>query len=319
MFRRARVRLTLLYIALFALVLAVFSVVFYLAFVTVLQPAFDIAPELTNTQAAEVAYEATIGQIAVALAIADLAVVAVVGLVAWILALRTLEPIREAHQRQQRFVADASHEIRNPLAAIKSSAQAAVSSAESADELRAALATVIESTDRLTRLANDLLTLARADGVLAEHPADRCDLSVLAAEVVEAFAATDPAAGRVRATFAADLRILADADEISRIARNLIENAFRHGGPTVRVSVVTRAHEREAILEVADDGPGIAGADVDRIFEPFYRVHPGSAPDGSGLGLAIAADLAARNGGRLSVSSAPGSGSVFRLSLPRLR
>jgi signal transduction histidine kinase len=319
MFRRARLRLTLLYIGLFALVLIVFSVVFYLAFVTVLEPAFDIAPELSNTQAAEVAYQATIARIAVALAVADLAAVAVVGGVAWILATRTLTPIREAHQRQQRFVADASHEMRNPLAAIKSTAQAALAGRGSAAQMRTALTAVVDATDRLTRLTNDLLSLARSDGALVEHRVERCDLSVVVAETVEQYGVIDSRRRAVRATFAADLPIEADPDEVGRIVRNLLDNAFRHGGPGVHVTVTTRAGDREVILQVADDGPGIAAADIDQIFEPFYRVgtHPDS--DGSGLGLAIAADLAARNGGRLTVTSIPGSGSAFRLVLPRLR
>lgn len=319
MFRRARVRLTLLYIGLFALVLIVFSVVFYVAIATVLQPAFDIAPELSNTQAAEVAYEATIERIAAALIVADLAAVAVVGGVAWILATRTLTPIREAHGRQQRFVADASHEMRNPLAAIKSTAQAALGARGSADQMRPALDAVVDSTDRLTRLTNDLLTLARSDGALVEHRVERCDLSVVVAETVERYGPVDSARPGIRSTFTADLPIEADPDEIGRIVRNLLDNAFRHGGSGVHVRAATRTGDREVVLEISDDGPGIAAADIDQIFEPFYRVRTHQGTDGSGLGLAIAADLAARNGGRLSVASIPGSGSTFRLVLPRLR
>ena len=208
MFQQARRRLTVLYIVLFALVLVVFSVVFYVGFVTVLQPDFDVAPELSNSQAAELAYEATIERIALALAIADLAAIAVVGATAWMLAARTLEPIREAHQRQQRFIADASHEIRNPLAATKSAAQAALKPEATSKELRAALQSVVESTDRLTRLANDLLTLARSSSVLSDER-DRCDLSVVVAEAVEAYLSSEPSRPAVRATFAPDLPVAA--------------------------------------------------------------------------------------------------------------
>jgi signal transduction histidine kinase len=318
MFQQARRRLTGLYIVLFALVLVVFSVVFYVGFITVLEPAFDIAPELSNTQAAELAYGATIQRIAVALAIADLAAIAVVGAAAWILANRTLEPIREAHQRQQRFIADASHEIRNPLAATKSSAQAALTPNATPAQLRAALETVVESTDRLTRLANDLLTLARSSTVLSGER-DRCDLSVVVAEAVEAYLVSEPRRQAVRATFAPDLPVAADPGDIGRIVRNLVENAVRHGGPQAQVTVVTRSSDREAILDVTDDGPGIAAADIPQIFEPFHRLQAHAGAEGTGLGLAIAADLAARNGGRLAVRSVAGSGSTFSLVLPRLR
>jgi len=318
MFQQARRRLTAQYLALFALALVVFSVVFYVGFAIVLQPDFDIAPELSNTQAAELAYEATIERIALALAIADLAAIAVVGAAAWILATRTLDPIREAHQRQQRFIADASHEIRNPLAATKSSAQAALKPNATAAELRAALQAVVESTDRLTRLANDLLTLARSSSALSDER-DRCDLSVVVAEAVEAYLSSEPRRPALRATFAADLPVAANPGDVGRIVRNLVENAVRHGGPQVHVAVVTRSVDREAVLDVTDDGPGIAAADIGQIFEPFHRLQAHAGTEGTGLGLAIAADLATRNGGRLSVRSVAGSGSTFTLVLPRLR
>ena len=321
MFRRARIRLTVLYIGLFALVLTVFSVIFYVGFATVLAPAFDLGPELTNEQIAQVAYQTTVERIGLALLAADLVVVALVGVAAWVLAARTLRPIREAHARQRRFVADASHEMRTPLAAIRSSAEGALAAADSADELRRALAAVEHSAARLTRITNDLLLLARSD----ELPSDRhepIDLSVIVAETVEAFAAAHPEPPHTRMTLGADLRVSADPNEIGRIVANLLDNAFRYGRAPNALSarVTTRAADREVLVEVSDDGPGIAAADLERIFEPFHRIHSDAGgPEGSGLGLAIARSLAQRNGGRLTAMSQPGSGATFRLSLPRFR
>lgn len=321
MFRRARIRLTVLYIGLFALVLGVFSLVFYVGFASVLAPTFDLAPELSNEQVAEAAYQATLERIGLALIAADLVVVALVGVAAWVLAARTLRPIREAHARQRRFVADASHEMRTPLAAIRSSAEGALAAPTSTEELRGALTVVASSADRLTRITNDLLLLARTE----ELPGDRSepiDLSVTVAETVEAFASAHPELPRTRMVLGADLRISADPDEIGRIVANLIDNALRHGrGPSAQPArVVTRAADREVLVEVSDEGPGIAAADLERIFEPFHRIHSDAGgPEGSGLGLAIARSLAQRNGGRLTALSQPGSGATFRLSLPRFR
>lgn len=321
MFARTRLRLTLLYIGLFALVIGAFSVLFYLGVATALAPNFDIGPELTNEQAAEVAYHATIDQIRVALVVADMVVVALVGGAAWILATRTLQPISDAHARQRRFVADASHEMRTPLAAIRASAEGALAAPASEDHLRRALGIVVESADRLSRLTNDLLLLARADELPADRHGAQADLSVVVAETLEAFAVAHPELPPARRTLTADLPVAADPDEIGRIIANLLDNAYRYGvqapGPP---RIATKLVERDAIVEVSDDGPGIAEADLERVFDPFARLRADAdSPDGSGLGLAIARSLARRNGGRLTVTSHPGEGATFRLALPRFR
>jgi len=188
-------------------------------------------------------------------------------------------------------------------------------------EQRRALTVVVDAADRLTKITNDLLLLARSD----ELPNDRStpvDLSVTVAEAVESFTVGHPHLPRARIALAPDLRVSADATEIGRIVTNLLDNAIRYGGGAGDdpVRITTRLVEREAVVEVADDGPGIAPADLERIFEPFYRVHADQGgPEGNGLGLAIARSLATRNGGRLTVASQPAMGTTFRLSLPRTR
>ncbi len=319
MFRRARIRLTVLYIGLFALVLGVFSVAFYLGFVTILAPAFDIGPELTTEAFAQAAYQATVERIGLALLLANIVVVVLVGIAAWVLAARTLRPIDEAHARQRQFVADASHEMRTPLAAMRSSAEGALETAGTVDELRTALQVVARSADRLTRITNDLLTLARSEELPNRRP-EPVDLSVMVAEAVESLAAVRPDLP-VQLALAEDLRVSADPSEIGRIVANLLDNAIRYGGADARpVRIVTRAAEGDALVEVIDRGPGIPAADLERIFEPFYRVQfDATAPEGNGLGLAIARSLAQRNGGHLTAESPPGNGATFRVSLPRIR
>lgn len=321
MFSRTQTRLTLLYIGLFALVLGIFSVVFYVVVSSALAPTFDVGPELTNEQAAEVAYHATVDQIRIALVVGDLAVIVLVGVAAWVLAARTLRPISEAHARQRRFVADASHEMRTPLAAIRASAEGALAGPGSEGDLRQALNVVVNSADQLSRLTNDLLILAKADELPAGRQTAPADLSVIAAETLDAFWAAHPDFPKAKATLSPDLLVVADPDEIGRIVLNLIDNAYRYspiGSPPPRVT--TKSAERDAVVEVSDSGQGIAGADADRIFEPFARLHADAdAEEGSGLGLAIARSLAHRNGGQLTVTSRPGQGSTFRLSLPRFR
>lgn len=317
MFRRARIRLTVLYVAMFTLVLGVFSAVFFLSFATALAPTFDLAPEITNEQAAEVAYQSAVDRIGIALLVADVVVVALVAVLAWVLAARTLRPIREAHERQRRFVADASHEMRTPLTAIRASAEGALRGSGSTDELAAALKVVASSAERLTRITNDLLLLARSDELpLRDH--DPVDMSVLVAETVQRLETAHPELPRARMVLGTDLVVDADPSEVERIVSNLLDNAYRYGDAARPPTITTAASERDVTVEVTDTGPGIAPADLERIFEPFYRVHADArGPDGSGLGLAIARGLARRNRGRLVAVSQPGAATTFRLSLPR--
>ncbi len=320
MFGRARWRLTLLYIALFAIVLGVFSTVFYTGFATILAPEFDIGPDLSTEQVADAAYQATLGRMAGALIVAYVIVVALVGVAAWLLASRTLRPIREAHARQRRFVADASHEIRTPLAAIRATAENATDPDRTPAELLSALAGIGASAERLARLTNDLLLLARSDEGAIDRRTEPIDLSVLTAEALEEFIGAHPETPRPQLTLAPDLVVSADADEVRRIVLNLLDNAVRYGGPENRVGVSTRRSDGEDLVEVSDTGKGIPPAELERIFDPFYRVRADAGtPDGSGLGLAIARSLAERNGGRLTVISQVGSGATFRLALPRFR
>jgi signal transduction histidine kinase len=318
MFRRARLRLTLLYIALFAIALGIFAAVFYVAFAILLEPDFDVSPDLTNAQVADAAYQVTIERVGAALAISYVFAVVLVSGAAWVLASRTLKPIREAHVRQRRFVADASHEVRTPLAAMRATAEEAASSDRSPDELRTALSRIADAADGLSRLTNDLLLLAKTDDGSFDRPPSSIDLSVLTAEAVETFADGNHGANRPQVRLEPDLVVSADADEVRRIVINLVDNAMRYGGD--RVSVSTTGSDRAAVVEIRDSGPGIASADLDQIFEPFYRVRAdATGPDGSGLGLTIARSLAHRNHGSLTVTSLPGSGSTFRLALPRSR
>jgi signal transduction histidine kinase len=314
-FDRARRRLTLQALVLFAAVLLIFSVVFYVVLTTVLAPTFDIAPEIPNDEAARAAYHSTTELIAGALVVANVVAILVAGLAGWILAGRTLRPIRDALARQRRFVADASHEMRTPLTVIRSTVDAAIASGPDTHGTTDAFRTVSEATDRLTRMTSDLLLLARTeDGSLGSN-ASSTDLSVAAAEAVDM--ARAGLGARIELTLQPDLLVAAGEDALERICGNLIDNAWRYsdGAPFI---VRTIGADRWAVLEVVDRGPGIADVDRERIFEPFHRVRADhGAPAGSGLGLAIVRGLVTGLGGRVTVESRLGQGSTFRVELPR--
>ncbi|GAA2438285.1 HAMP domain-containing sensor histidine kinase [Streptomyces glaucus] len=217
----------------------------------------------------------------------------------------TLAALETSVERQRRFVADASHELRSPIASLRTQLEVAAAHPELLD-----LDGAVEDTVRLQRLAADLLLLARLDA--GERPADtRVDLAALAREA---------AAGRTGVTVRAEaVRVTGSRGQLERVLVNLLDNGQRHARSAVEVTV-RRAGEH-AVVEVADDGDGVPEADRERIFERFVRLDAARSRDdgGAGLGLAIARDVAARHGGTLTVRAAPAGGALFELRLPLAR
>ena len=227
----------------------------------------------------------------------------------------TLAALEQSVERQRRFVADASHELRSPIASLRTQLEVGAAHPELLD-----VGGAVEDTVRLQRLAADLLLLARLDA--GERPADaRFDLAALVVEE-----AGQRAGDRVAVSVTADpVEVSGSRGQLARVLGNLLDNAQRHTRSSVAVTV--RRVGEWALLEVADDGAGVPAAERERIFERFVRLDEARARDdgGAGLGLAIARDVAVRHGGSLTVREAPASaaatpaatgGALFELRLP---
>ncbi|HEY8979364.1 MAG TPA: ATP-binding protein, partial [Streptomyces sp.] len=199
--------------------------------------------------------------------------------------------------------ADASHELRSPIASLRTQLEVAAAHPELLD-----LDGAVEDTVRLQHLAADLLLLARLDAGERPHLTP-VDLTALARET---------ASGRtgVRTDTAPGVEVPGSRGQLTRLLANLLDNAARHARTGVEVTV--RREGADAVLTVADDGPGVPLADRERIFERFVRLDDARSRDdgGAGLGLAIARDIAVRHGGSLSVGEGPEGGAVFELRLP---
>jgi signal transduction histidine kinase len=319
MFRHARRRLALRYAVVSAIVLAAFSLAFLTLMFLLLQPDFDVGPEVSAPTSEREANARVLERIGLAVVVADGVAVVLVGLSGYHLAGRTLGPIRDAHERQGRFVSDASHEIRTPLAVIRANVDRAL--APNADEATRAeaLAAISRAATRLGDVAGDLLVLARPEPGSTERTPGVVDSSVIVAEVVEAASAAHPGdPGRLRLALEPDVLVLAEASDLARIVQNLVDNAFAHG--QTPIDVRTGIIGGQALIEVCDQGPGIGDEHLARIFEPFYRVRSDAdAPPGSGLGLAIVQQLTRRLGGSIVVRTNAASGTCFRLLIPRIR
>jgi len=215
--------------------------------------------------------------------------------------------------RQRAFVADASHELRTPLTSILANLE--LLEAELTGEQREMADSALRSSKRMRRLVGDLLLLARADaGRAAPHaPVDLAAVAREAAEEAGALSSDHP----VSFDLPGPVTIDGVADDLHRLAGNLVENALIHTAAGTPVTVSVRRDGDSAVLEVADRGPGVPAGMRERVFERFARGSGDTArAGGSGLGLAIVKAVADAHGGSVGLLDAPGGGARFVVSLP---
>ncbi|MEO8291742.1 MAG: HAMP domain-containing sensor histidine kinase [Actinomycetota bacterium] len=223
-----------------------------------------------------------------------------------------------SEERLRRFVADASHELRTPLTSIGGYAQLfRHGAADHPDDLAKTMDRIEREAARMGVLVEDLLLLARMDeGMTVSRTS--FDLAALAARAVEDARAADPTGGKISLTAPAPVPVEADEDRLKQVLDNLLANARAHTPPGTPVAVRVAGHEGTAVLEVADEGPGVPPEDRTRVFERFYRADESrsrSGGGGAGLGLAIAAEIARAHGGTLELVPTD-VGATFRLTLP---
>ena len=223
-----------------------------------------------------------------------------------------LAKLEEAFRSQQRFLSEASHELRTPITVARGRLELLQESNPSDQET---VSSVIEELDRMARVVDHLLLLARLD--------EGMDLSIEPVEVElvmreallrgmlarphDAVVEVDPG-----------LFALADAERLLQVLTNLVRNSLQHGGEGTRLTLTARAQGSHAAITVADTGRGIAEEDLPHLFERFYRGASArqQTPTGAGLGLAIVASLVEAMHGHVSVTSRPGEGTVFTITLP---
>jgi signal transduction histidine kinase len=224
-----------------------------------------------------------------------------------------LARVQDATERQRRFVADASHELRSPLTRLRSSLEMAIAHPDG--EPDAVLHHLWEDTVSLQRLVDDLLLLARSEAGAQQRvrtPVDLDDLVLAEAKHLRERARVDVDASRVSAA-----RTVGDPQQLARVVANLTSNAERHAAS--RVTFELREVGNAAKLVVADDGPGIPPEHRKTVFTRFTRLDEARSrgAGGFGLGLAIVADIVARHDGKVSVVSHDGAGARFEVTLPR--
>ena len=227
---------------------------------------------------------------------------------------RLLDRIEAASLRQHRFTSDASHELKSPVAAIRTMAEVALRDPANADA-RELLEDILAEDARLEALVSDLLLLARSDeGRLATRP-EPTDLAPIIEE--EARLAAKSETVKMDLRIAQGLVAVVDAERVGRLLRNLLDNAVRHARSQVRVEA--RRESLSIVVDVSDDGAGVDRDQREHVFERFVRLDDGRSRSqgGTGLGLAVARAIARAYGGDVSLVDSPAAGATFRVRLPR--
>lgn len=234
---------------------------------------------------------------------------------------RMLSRLEAALEAQKRFTADASHELRTPLTVLRGELEVALRRDRTPKEYVRVLESALEESERLSRMAEDLLTLTRSEaGVLHLQPR-RVDLAERVQSAVSRLAMK---AGEKRVEVSGpgldEVWVEADQDLLDRVIWNLVGNAVKFTPLGGRVEVRLIPGNDQVVLEVADDGPGIPPEHLDRVFERFFRADKsrthGIETSGTGLGLAIARAIVELHGGQIQVANRAGGGALFRATLP---
>jgi signal transduction histidine kinase len=226
-----------------------------------------------------------------------------------------LARLEAAFAHERRFVADASHELRTPLALLRAELELALRRPRSAQELERTVRSAVEETERLSRLAEDLLLIARADQDALPIRAQAVAVDEVLGAVADRFAARSAALGRRVSTNETALMAEADRERLDQALSGLVDNALRHGQGDVVLSALEEGDS--VVLHVTDEGEGFPPGFREIAFDRFSRTDEARSRGGSGLGLSIVALIAAAHGGSAGAENRPSAGADVWISVPR--
>ncbi|URR36839.1 HAMP domain-containing histidine kinase [Thermosynechococcus sp. HN-54] len=240
----------------------------------------------------------------------------------WFLSRLAIAPLQQSYAYLKQFTADASHELRNPVALIQTNVQVALATADPETQ-RQQLLVIERLSRRLSRLVDDLLFLARQDSGMIPLQAQPCHLDAILLGVIEeqtpliqqkqlqlVLELADPQTSAAEA-----YRLWGNPDHLSRLLTNILSNAVQYTPAGGQIQVMLDQQGKFYRMVIADNGPGIPASDLPRLFDRFYRLQ-GTKSEGTGLGLAIAQSIVEAHRGQIQVTSEVGQGTCFTILLP---
>lgn len=328
MFKKANIKLTLIYSALFLALFGVFSIGLYVWMENSFGESYISEVQRQNvegqfdqrdTAIATVAGGIALDRLRDILLILNGGLVIIIPCVAWLMTRRTLAPVQRIHNQQKQFVSDVAHELRTPLSIVGGELEVVLRKERTVSDYKQALASSKQETDRLISLVENLLFLARADQGKQAIDFEKVDITDLAGSVIAALQ-TESANKQIALHFEPEAEptfAWGQPSMLRRLFFNLIHNAILYTPAEGSVWVSLSADKLYAQVAIRDTGIGISPENQERIFNRFYRVDPSrSRTKGYGLGLAICRSIVELHHGRITVHSAPDQGSTFIVTLP---
>ncbi|MDD4891644.1 MAG: HAMP domain-containing sensor histidine kinase [Phycisphaerae bacterium] len=232
-----------------------------------------------------------------------------------------LARLGRAFRQQRDFTANASHELRTPMAVIKSTLQGCLLRPRGEAEYREAFGEVLDDLTRMEQVIDQLLLLAKLDGRVEQNAVQPVDLSDMLTDLAARYQSqADAASVALTPPEVSPAVVSGNAELLELLFSNLLGNAIQHNRPGGSVRLWCGSRDGSAVVEVSDTGPGIPAESLERIFDRFYRADPSrtrrQGNSGTGLGLAIVREIATVHGGTVSAENQPGGGAMFRVRLP---
>jgi len=235
--------------------------------------------------------------------------------------LHDVSELKKLERVRRDFIANVSHELKTPITAVRGLIETVIDDKEmNGNQREQFLEKIKNQSERLSSIVTDLLTLSRIESQAGALEVDLIDLCGVVSTSVNSLLSTAEAGKKSIISELSDkpVKVMGDREALGEVVSNLLVNALKYSPENGEVRIILTCNDRHAVLEVRDNGIGIEPRHLDRIFERFYRVDKARSREvgGTGLGLAIVRHIAIAHGGKVDVESAPGKGSVFRVTLP---
>ncbi len=330
MFRKANIRLTLFYSALFLVSFWIFSAGLYIwmehsfgeSYISEIEQESGNGTETgeQHVDIADIAAELALARLGTTLLILNGVMIIIVPGIAWLMTRRTLAPVQRIHEQQKQFVSDVAHEVRTPLSVMSGEVEVALRKELTIPDYQQVLTSSKQETNHLIELVENLLFLARGDQGGHTIDFEKVDITDLVGSVIASLQA-ESSRKNVALSFVPEAEPTFARGQTTMLRRlffNIIHNAILYtpAGGSVQISLFTNKQYTQ--IEVKDTGIGISPEDQEKIFHRFYRVDSSrSQTKGYGLGLAICKSIVELHHGKITVRSALGKGSTFTVILPR--